>query len=69
MKNTLLAVAFAIFLIVGILADGLMDSYGEMRFICIAGATLVLSAGLLLIPNIIKRIYQKRKSRPQSYIL
>ena len=48
MRNTFQTVAFVRLLLVGLLADGLMESYGEMGFIRIAGAALVLAAGLLL---------------------
>lgn len=55
MKNAFQTAAFALLLLVGLLADGLMESYGEMGFIRIAGAALVLAAGLLLASNTTER--------------
>lgn len=51
MRNAFQIAAFALLLLVGLLADGLMDSYGEMGFIRVAGAALVLAAGPLLASN------------------
>lgn len=48
MKTLLQNGAFITLLVVGLLADGLMDSYGEIGFIRIAGAALIFAAGLLL---------------------
>ncbi len=55
MKNALQPAAFGLLLIVGVLADGLMDSYGEIGFICVAGAALVFAAGLLLTSYFMER--------------